>query len=209
MPCICTKQPLLFPRLLFLPCCLALRAFTVPLWAVLQPPLRTQLPTPGPAAGTGQPAVPAPRAPGIPRGSVTEHWPRGPAPGKAGTAWAWRLCCCPCLPGTSPHQHKREGDLAEEVPMGEMIVPGALCHAQSHPALSPSALQTTLPDPYLLLPGLHVVKSTAKSASSTSHHHTSHHPPPCLGSLGWQTSGRGLSSPRHLYHSNSHREDLI
>ncbi|KAK4824981.1 LOW QUALITY PROTEIN: hypothetical protein QYF61_022507 [Mycteria americana] len=65
----------------------------------------------------GQPAVPALRAQCVPGGSVTEHWPWGPAPGKEGTAGAKRPCCHLGLSDSSPHQHKSEGDLVEEVPM--------------------------------------------------------------------------------------------
>lgn len=40
-PVYAQKKHLLFPQLLFLPCCFALRPFTMPVWPLVQPPLPT------------------------------------------------------------------------------------------------------------------------------------------------------------------------
>lgn len=116
-PCICTKKHLLFPLLLlFFPCCLMLRAFTVPLQPVLQPPLLAQLAAPSTAAMLGswqhllwEPGtyleVARERAPAM--DGVLFPAKRGqPEPG--GNA---------AVSAPDPYQHKSEDDLVEEIPM--------------------------------------------------------------------------------------------
>lgn len=149
-PCICTKKHLLFPLLLlFFPCCLMLRAFTVPLQPVLQPPLLAQLAAPSTAAmlGSWQHLL---WEPGtyleVARESTGHGW--GSVPSKEGAAWAWGQCCCLC-PWPLPAQEWRWPGRRD--PHVWVTAHCSCCHAHSHSTGLSSPLQTTLPVPYSVL----------------------------------------------------------
>lgn len=101
--------------------------------------------------------------------------------GLAGTAWAWKLGYRLYLSDASPHQHKSQGDLAEEVPMGWSgrrgphggwlySAPPAMPTPTMLSSSSLRLLKQPFPSHTHFSPGLHTVKSTTKPASKASHH---------------------------------------